>query len=42
MKETITYKLIAQRYTYEDFEKDINNSGVDEFSVEELATMLNN
>ena len=33
---------MAQRYTYEDFEKDIHNSGVDEFSVEELATMLNN
>ena len=33
---------MAQRYTYEDFEKDIQNSGVDEFTVEDLATMLNN
>lgn len=33
MRETIQYRLIAQRYTYDDLARDIKDSGATEFTL---------
>jgi hypothetical protein len=40
LKSTIKYRLIAQRYTFADFCRDIKNSGATAFSAEELIELL--
>ena len=42
IKEIITYKFMAQKYSFSNFESDLQNSGLATFNLEDIASMFAN